>query len=85
MNKRELKVLEAAFSQEIEAALDGGIRLYQTKSKLAEKLADEGYLNRTEIVFPGRFPVTLKGYMLTLLGNAAYCTSDLCLYSEDSE
>ena len=79
MNKRELDLLEKAFSAEIDGALSkSGIRLFQTRSKLAQKLVADGLLREVELNLPGRFPVTLRGYELTQLGNAMYCMSDLC-------
>lgn len=70
MTKAELKMLERAFEAEIYDRLP-----FQTKSKLAEKLVYDGYLQRMERTFGGRFPVVCKGYALTLLGNMTYCFS----------
>jgi hypothetical protein len=39
MNKRELELLEKVFEKEIEGAVNGHLRVYQTKAKLAAKLA----------------------------------------------
>lgn len=76
MNKREIALLENVYSAEIEAAMKGGVYCYQTKSKLAEKLAEEGYLKKVEFKTSDRFGViTFKGYQLTAAGNLAYCSS----------
>jgi hypothetical protein len=71
MTKAELKMLERAFACEIDA------RIFQTKSRLAQKLVDEGYLRPVEkrvACFPLGV-MTVKGYALTLLGNMTYCMS----------
>lgn len=73
MNAKSLALLEKVFSAEIDGAINGGSGLYQTKSLLARRLEDEGYLRAEEIKLPGRFPVTIRGYRLTLLGNFTYC------------
>lgn len=78
MNKRVLDLLENVFSAEIDGAVNNGLGLFQTKSKLAKKLESEGYLVKDKIVFGGRFPVTCEGYRLTLMGNATYCMSERC-------
>jgi hypothetical protein len=75
VNKRELELLEKFFEKEIEGALNHHLRLYQTKSKLAAKLVDGGYLCEREYVLGGRFPVKVRGYELTELGRVTYCFS----------
>lgn len=72
MNKTELQLLEKVWEAEINGALSSGIHLFQTKSKLAAKLADEGYLNFTHTKFQG---VKITGYELTHLGRLTYCAS----------
>lgn len=80
MNKQELRILERAFSAEIDAALNKNIcGLIQTKSKVAESLCADGYLRLTTHVLRGQFSVYINGYELTELGRLAYCTSDLCI------
>jgi hypothetical protein len=69
MKRSELAVLERAFCAEI----DGNV--YQTKSKIAKKLEEEGYLVTKQIEFSGRFPVIVKGYVTSIRGNMAYCDS----------
>lgn len=73
MNKRELAILEKVF----EAEIDTGrlTHLFQTKSKIAEKLVDDGMLNKRSHVIGGRFPVTIEGYELTNAGRFMYCDS----------
>jgi hypothetical protein len=45
----------------------------QTKSKVALKLVEEGYLIKDSQTIGGRFPVTVHGYRLTHLGRITYC------------
>ena len=78
MDKKSLLLLERVFAAEIDGALSHGLGLYQTKSKLAQQLEAEGYLVKETLELAGRFPVIVKGYRLTLLGNFTYCMSDLC-------
>jgi len=76
MNKKEFALLELAFGAEINAALSkSGIRLMQTKSKLADKLVEDGLLRKTEVRLSGPWPCTVKGYELTEAGRLAYCSS----------
>lgn len=76
MNKRSLELLGKAFEAEVTHAPEGTPRLMQTRAtKLAESLVAEGYLEVREQVLGGRFPIHLKGYGLTLLGNLTYCIS----------
>ncbi|MCR4304950.1 MAG: hypothetical protein NUV63_12140 [Gallionella sp.] len=79
MNKRELDLLEKVFAAQIDSAVSGeGLWIFQTKSKLAGELEKSGYLKKETIVLGGRFPITVTGYSLTLLGNFTYCMSDRC-------
>ncbi len=78
MNKKELDVLEKCFEAEINGAVNGGVGLFQTQSKVAKNLEEEGFLVLDKVVMKGVFPVTIKGYRLTLLGNITYCTSSRC-------
>lgn len=73
MKKTELAILEKSFNAEINAAFCAhGIHLFQTKSKVAQKLAEEGYLNFTSLDFQG---CTISGYELTHAGRLTYCSS----------
>ncbi len=73
MNKREIKILKAAFAAEVHAGVHGGIDIYQNKSKLAEKLAKDGLLENASTTLVGRFPVKITGYRLTHAGRLLYC------------
>ena len=78
MTKAELAMLEKLYSAEIEAALSGHeLRgIVQSKSKLMLKLEADGFVRRVEKVIRDRFgSMTIKGWELTLAGNAAYCFS----------
>jgi hypothetical protein len=76
MDARSMALLEKAFDAEVRAAIQGGPRLMQTRSKLAEKLVADGYLEPSEeIVGTGWSRVIVKGYVLTPLGNMTYCMS----------
>lgn len=73
MTKAELAILEKAYEAEIDGALSShGIHLFQTKSKVAAKLAAEGYLTFTYTMFQG---VKISGYELTHLGRLTYCAT----------
>lgn len=74
MNKKEMALLEKAFSAEIEAALTKS-RFYmiQTKTVLAEKLVADGLLRKVSERLHGPFPCTVDGYALTEAGRLAYC------------
>lgn len=74
MNKQSLALLERAFAAEIEGA-GGGIGLVQSRSKVATKLADDGYLEAASKTIGGRFGIVIRGYRLTHLGRMTYCAS----------
>ncbi len=70
MKKAELLFLGKVFEKEI----DGGF--LQSKSKIAEKLEAEGYLQKTERTYgSGWSTVTCEGYNLTISGHYTYCKS----------
>ena len=72
MTKPELKILEKCFEAEIFDHLP-----WQTGSKKIsqplQKLLDAGMIVPIERVLSGRFPLTCKGYRLTILGNLTWC------------
>lgn len=73
MKKAELQILGKAFEAEVSAAFSAhGIHLFQTKSKIAQKLAEEGFLRFTNTKFSG---VVISGYELTHAGRMTYCAS----------
>ncbi len=76
MNKRELALLERAFSAEVEAAINKtGLHLMQTKAtKVADKLVSDGLLRKVSTsVGNGPLTIRLSGYELTEVGRMAYC------------
>jgi hypothetical protein len=75
MNGRKLALLEKAFMAEIDAALNAGIWIMQSRSKLAKELVDSGHLIPAEMNTAGRFPIKVTGYALTHLGRLEYCVS----------
>lgn len=75
MNKAGMKLLEQAFAAEVENRLP-----FQSRSMMAHKLAQDGYLQPMETWFrsykPGSLgPVLVKGWQLTHLGRLTYCAS----------
>lgn len=75
MKKAEMNILECVFDAEVKGALSGGVHLFQTRSKAAEKLVSDGLISKAKTTLGGRFPVTIEGYELTELGRLTYCTS----------
>ncbi len=76
MNKRQIVLLEKAFAAEIEHAIEKkGSGLLHKKSKIADQLVTDGYLQWVSFTLPGRFPVTVSGYALTEFGRITYCFS----------
>jgi len=78
MNKQQLNILEKAYIAEISSSAGGGINCIQSKSKVAKKLADDGYLERVSFVIGGGIPVKVEGYQITHAGIMAYCESCDC-------
>lgn len=73
MEKRKLAILEKAFEAEIN--IDSPIRIITTKSKLAQNLCADGYLQKETARIGGRVPVIISGYSLTHLGRITFCES----------
>lgn len=75
IEKFKLEILERCFDAEISNTLGQSISpLYQRKrNKAVVALLAEGLIEEAEQTLPGRFPVKIKGYVLTLAGNRAFC------------
>ena len=75
MNKKEIALLERAYTAEVEAALSKSrVHVMQTKAKtLADKLVSDGLLMAASVHTPGPWPCTVEGYELTEAGRLAYC------------
>ena len=74
MTSQQMKLLEKAFSAEIEAAVSKSqLPIIQTKAACADALVAEGMLRKVHIRPRGSFPVTLEGYSLTDYGRFIYC------------
>ena len=71
VTKKELELLEKIFAKEIVGSV------YTTKSNLAKKLEDEGYIVkiRRELGKDCLGQIVIEGYVLTYTGNFAYCSS----------
>lgn len=77
LTKKDFNLLEKVFENEIDPQM---LRLpFQTKSKIKtkeyERLEKQGMVEFVSIVLPGRFPVTVKGWVLTHLGRMEYCAN----------
>lgn len=85
MNKRDIQLLERIFEDDIASALGERANVpTQIKGKRIEELERQGYVVRVEATLPGRFPVTVKGWGLTMRGHAAYCFSCDALPEEEA-
>ncbi len=73
MNKKQLAILERAWEADIAHAMkETPYPIFQSKSKLVQQLADDGYLEFVEFTDRG---ITFKGYHITHFGIMAYCES----------
>lgn len=70
VTRAQLKVLERLFADEINEKFPS-----QFKSKHLAVLESEGYVRQVETTLPGRFPVKVKGWALTVKGHFTYCQS----------
>lgn len=68
MSTTDYKILERIFAAEIENRLPA-----QVKSKHLARLEAEGLIRTSTKELYGRFPVTITGWELTLLGNLTFC------------
>lgn len=75
MKKNEFNILERAFESEVNYSLHKiPSHLMQTKSKIADKLVEDGFLRKCSVRLNGPFPCTVDGYELTHSGRIAYCS-----------
>lgn len=72
MNKKQLAILERAWVEEIDTSSFG---LIQTKSKVAAKLAEDGYLAFESVTLHEKLPIVVEGYRITHAGIFEYCQS----------
>jgi hypothetical protein len=70
MDKKRLALLEKAFDSEVNAALKGGPRVVQTRSRLAQDMVNEGLLQECSEKFG---MATVTGFVLTHAGRLSYC------------
>lgn len=78
VTKAELKVLEKMFAREISCAMSKSEipPIFQSKAaKMMMTLSDKGLIEAVEFELGGRFPMTLRGYLLTHSGRLTYCAS----------
>ncbi len=62
---------EAAFLERLFVAdIEGGMPVQSKAKKLLAKL--DGLIEHREVILPGRFPVKVSGYVLTMAGHIAY-------------
>lgn len=74
MTKQELAMLEKVYEAEIAGAMEKRSSLFQSRSKVAKQLADDGYLSEhTETARYGNIPITITGYLLTHAGRLTVC------------
>jgi hypothetical protein len=74
MTSQQIKLLEKAFSAEIEAAVSKSqLPIVQAKAACADELVAEGMIEKVCIRLGGSFPVTVEGYSLTDYGRLVYC------------
>lgn len=77
ISKPELKVLEKMFAKEISVALSkvNIPPIFQSKARIMQKLVDKGLVDSWDYPLGGgRFPVIIRGYMLTEYGRMIYCS-----------
>lgn len=75
MTKAQYGALEKLFQAEVESAMEGKYPIVQSKAKVYRELAEEGLAEEMKITLPGRFPVVITGWTLTLAGHYAYCST----------
>lgn len=67
MTLAEFKALENVFAAEI----DG--RIHQSNAKILSNLDNNGLVESLKRTLPGRFPVTITGWVLTQRGRLLFC------------
>lgn len=79
LTKPKLRVLERMFAKEVNDALAKNAGelsgLYQSGAKIMDDLLADELVYFHTVTLPGRFPVTVTGFLLTHAGRAAYCST----------
>ncbi len=70
INCADFELLGRVFEAEIAGQL-----LAQIRNKRLHALAEKGWVEEMTMILPGRFPVRVKGWVLTELGRYTYCAS----------
>ncbi|MHB1098338.1 MAG: hypothetical protein ACYCZR_02170 [Burkholderiales bacterium] len=70
MTKKDLALLGRVFDAEINGRLPA-----QIESKRMNDLEADGLVEKMDITYPGRFPITINGWQLTHAGRFAFCSS----------
>ena len=68
MTKKDFELLGRIFASEVE-----GFPVFQGKSIQYNRLSDEVLCERSKVILPGTFPVTITGWTLTPKGHYEYC------------
>lgn len=77
--KRPTKAIMTALGKVFAAEVDGGINdnpmPFQSKARIYTQLVEAGLLRNAAVKLPGRFPVIVRGFMLTPKGHFLYCAN----------
>ncbi len=65
------------FAAEVNSAFTKMPPIKQIPKRFGEQLVKKGLAAEVEATLPGRFPVTITGYVLTISGHMAYCCSSV--------
>lgn len=74
----EMKMLEKMFTREIDSAMAKSKipPIFQSKAKIMQKMVSKGLIDSWDYPLGGgRFPVMIRGYMLTHYGRMIYCAN----------
>ncbi len=70
LTKKDFKLLEKLFTADMFDRLP-----FQSPNKHLFNLEERGLVQQMQITLPGRFPVVVKGWALTIRGHYAYCSN----------
>lgn len=75
--RRVIQALGKMFAAEIDSAMNPRLLpIAQIGPSIGKQLVAEGLAEEVEATLPGRLPVKVSGYVLTLKGHMAYCMAN---------
>jgi hypothetical protein len=73
--KAIMTALGKVFATEVDGAINDDAMPFQSKARIYTQLVEAGLLRNAAVLLSGRFPVVVRGFMLTPKGHFLYCAN----------